>query len=71
MIYGCSTKSGVRLELEAAAERAKVELIHVVEVETIEVARRLVLDGVGLTAHFDLVVEEDIDVGRLRVVPIG
>jgi LysR family nitrogen assimilation transcriptional regulator len=63
-------KSGVRLELEAAAARAKVELNHVVEVETAEVARRLVLDGVGLTAHFAAAVKEDIEAGRLRAVPI-
>ena len=63
-------KSGVRLELEAAAARAKIELIHVVEIETAEVARRLVLEGVGLTAHFAMAVKEDIDAGRLRAVPI-
>ena len=63
-------KSGVRLELEVAAARAKVELHPVVEVETAEVARRLVLDGVGLTAHFAAAVNEDIQAGRLRAVPI-
>ena len=63
-------KSGVRLELEAAAVRAKVELNDVVEVETAEVARRLVLDGVGLTAHFAAAIAEDIEAGRLRAVPI-
>ena len=63
-------KSGVRLKLEDAAARAKVELLPVVEVETAEVARRLVLDGVGLTAHFAAAVKEDIEAGRLRAVPI-
>jgi len=63
-------KSGVRLKLEDAAARAKVELVSVVEVETAEVARRLVLDGIGLTAHFAAAVKEDIDAGRLRAVPI-
>jgi LysR family nitrogen assimilation transcriptional regulator len=63
-------KSGVRLKLEDAAARAKIELLPVVEVETAEVARRLVLDGVGLTAHFAAAVKEDIDAGRLRAVPI-
>lgn len=63
-------KSGVRLELEAAAARAKVELNRIVEVETAEVARRLVLDGVGLTAHFAAAINEDIEAGRLRAVPI-
>lgn len=63
-------KSGVRLKLEDAAARAKVELLPVVEVETAEVARRLVLDGVGLTAHFAAAVIEDIAAGRLRAVPL-
>ncbi|MDB5818187.1 MAG: LysR family transcriptional regulator [Rhizobacter sp.] len=63
-------KSGVRLELEAAAAQAKVELTRVVEVETAEVARRLVLEGVGLTAHFAAAVKEDIQAGRLTAVPI-
>jgi len=63
-------KSGVRLKLEDAAARAKIELLPVVEVETAEVARRLVLDGVGLTAHFAAAVQEDIEAGRLRAVPI-
>lgn len=63
-------KSGVRLELEAAAARAKVPLNTVVEVETAEVARRLVMTGIGLTAHFAFAVQEDVLAGRLRAVPI-
>ena len=63
-------KSGVRLELEVAAARAKIELNQVVEVETAEVARRLVMDCVGVTAHFAAAVQEDIDAGRLRAIPI-
>jgi len=63
-------KPGVRLEMEAAAARAKIELHHLVEVETVEVARRLVLNGVGLTAHFAAAVSEDIEAQRLRAVPI-
>lgn len=63
-------KSGVRLELEAAAAGAKIELNAVVDVETAEVARRLVLEGVGLTVHFAAAVKEDIEAGRLRAVPI-
>ena len=63
-------KSGVRLELEAAAASAKVGLNRVVEVETAKVARRLVLNGVGMTVHFAAAVQEDIAAGRLRAVPI-
>lgn len=70
MVMTGLVKSGVRLELEVAAARAKIELDQVVEVETAEVARRLVLEGVGLTAHFAAVVQADIDAGRLRAVPI-
>ena len=64
-------KSGVRLELEVAAARAGVVLNQVVEVETIEVAKRLVLEGIGLTVHFAAAVKGDIDAGRLLAVPIG
>ena len=63
-------KSGVRLEVEAAAAQAKIELNPVVEVETAEVARRLVLEGIGLTAHFAAAVEDDVAAGRLRAIPI-
>ncbi len=63
-------KSGVRLEVEAAAAQAKIELNPVVEVETAEVARRLVLEGIGLTAHFAAAVADDIAAGRLRAIPI-
>lgn len=63
-------KSGVRLELEAAAARAKIALNPVVDVETAEVARKLVMDGIGVTAHFAAAVQEDLDAGRLRALPI-
>lgn len=63
-------KPGVRLELKAAAARAKIELHYLVEVETAEVARRLVMSGIGLTVHFAAAVQEDIAAGRLRAVPI-
>ncbi|MBC7781421.1 MAG: LysR family transcriptional regulator [Proteobacteria bacterium] len=63
-------KSGVRLELEAAAARAGVVLNQVVEVETVEVAKRLVLDGVEFTVHFAAAIKNDIDAGALRAVPI-
>lgn len=63
-------KSGVRLELEARAAQAGVHLNPVVEVETIEVAKRLIQDGVGMTVHFASAVLEDIDEGRLTAQPI-
>lgn len=66
--------SGVRLELEAAAAaaaaRAGVALETVVEVESVDVARRLVLAGVRLTVHFAAVVHEDLQCKRLAAVPI-
>lgn len=63
-------KSGVRLELEARAAHAGVHLNPVVEVETIEVAKRLIRDGVGMTVHFAATVLEDIEEGRLSAQPI-
>lgn len=63
-------KSGVRLELEAAAARAGVELNQVVEVESVEVAKRLVREGIGVTVHFAATVKEDVEAGRLVAYPI-
>ena len=63
-------KSGVRLELEAAAGRAAIDLNPVVEVETIEVAKRLVCEGIGVTVHFAATVKEDVEAGRLVAYPI-
>ncbi len=63
-------KSGVRLELEAFSARVGIELDTVVEVESLEVAKRLVLAGVGLTVHFAAVVQEDIAARRLAASPI-
>ncbi|AZG11094.1 LysR family transcriptional regulator [Pigmentiphaga sp. H8] len=63
-------KSGVRLELEAAAAHAGVELESVVEVETITVASRLVREGLGMTVHFAAVVKSEIDAGQLAAIPV-
>lgn len=63
-------KSGVRLELEAQAALAGIQLNPVVEVETIEVAKRLVQAGVGVTVHFAATVLEDLEAGRLAASPI-
>lgn len=61
---------GVRLELEAAAARAEVALNQVVEVETVEVAKRLVMEGLGLTVHFAAAVKADLSAGLLAAAPI-
>jgi LysR family nitrogen assimilation transcriptional regulator len=63
-------KSGVRLQLEATAARAGVTLNTVVEVESLEVAKRLIFAGIGSTVHFAAVVQADIQAGRLAVIPI-
>ncbi len=63
-------KSGVRLEVEAAAVRAGVTLTPVVEVETMQVAKLLVSAGVGLTVHFATGVRQEIAAGKLVAVPI-
>jgi len=63
-------RSGVRLELEAAAARAGVALNPVIEVESLSVAARLVKEGLGLTVHFAAVVQEEIDAGQLVAIPI-
>lgn len=63
------SKSGVRLELEAAA-RASVVLNPVVEVETLSVAARPVEEGLGFTVHFAAVLQDEIEAGRLVAIPI-
>jgi LysR family nitrogen assimilation transcriptional regulator len=63
-------KSGVRLELEASAARTGTLLDAVVEVESVDVAKRLIFAGIGLTVHFAGVVHEDLQRKRLAAVPI-
>jgi LysR family nitrogen assimilation transcriptional regulator len=63
-------KSGVRLELDAAASNAGVALDPVAEVATLEVAKRLVLEGFGYTVHFAAPIRPDLEAGRLAAVPI-
>ena len=63
-------KSGVRLELELAAARTGVVLDQVVEVATLEVARRLMLDGLGCTVHFAAPIRAELEAGRLAAVSI-
>lgn len=63
-------KSGVRLELEVAAARAGSLLETVVEVETLDVAKRLIFAGIGLTVHFAAVVHDDLQRKKLAAVPI-
>lgn len=63
-------KSGVRLELEAGAAHAGVTLNQVVEVNTMEVAKRLILEKVGLTVHFAAAVKQELELGVLAAVPI-
>ena len=63
-------KSGVRMELDLAAARAGVTLNQIVEVATLDVAKRLVVAGVGYTVHFAAPVQPDLDEGHLAAVPI-
>jgi LysR family nitrogen assimilation transcriptional regulator len=63
-------KSGVRLALEAAAARHGIEFQVAMEVESIEVARRLVARGFGWTIHFAAAIREELDARRLQAKPI-
>lgn len=63
-------KSGVRLELEVAAAHAGVDVKQVVEVATLEAAKRLVLEGLGYTVHFAAPIQRDLAEGPLAAVPI-
>lgn len=64
------SKSGIRQELESSARRADVALEQVIEVESLEVARRLVAGGVGWTVHFAAPIKREIDEGVLAATPI-
>jgi len=64
------SKSGVRLELESAAARANTPLTEVVEVESLEVARRLVIEGLGWTVQFAAPIKEELETGQLAAAPI-
>ncbi|AQV98149.1 LysR family transcriptional regulator [Cupriavidus necator] len=64
------SKSGVRLALEAAAARRGVELQAAMEVESIEVAKRLVARGFGWTVHFAAAIHDELDAHRLQAKPI-
>ncbi|HEY9279537.1 MAG TPA: LysR family transcriptional regulator [Eoetvoesiella sp.] len=64
------SKSGIRLELERAAARANMSLNEVIEVESLEVARRLVHAGLGWTVHFAAPIKWELDDCKLAAVPI-
>lgn len=64
------SKSGVRLALEAAAARRGVELQAAMEVESIEVAKRLVARGFGWTVHFAAAIRDELDARQLQAKPI-
>jgi len=63
-------KSGVRMELDLVAAHAGISLHQSVEVATLDVAKRLVVAGVGYTVHFAAPVQADLDEGHLVAVPI-
>jgi LysR family transcriptional regulator, nitrogen assimilation regulatory protein len=70
LILAGVAKSGVRLELEAATARTKTSLTVLVEVQTIGVAKRVVLRDGTCTIHFAAPIKSDIEAGSLRAVPI-
>ena len=63
-------KSGIRRQLELAAGSANVTIRCAVEVTSINVAKRLIGDGVGWTVHYAAAVKDEIADGMLRAVPI-
>jgi LysR family nitrogen assimilation transcriptional regulator len=64
------SKSGVRLALEALAARRGLELQVTMEVESIEVARRLVARGFGWTVHFAAAIGDELQAGHLQALPV-
>jgi LysR family nitrogen assimilation transcriptional regulator len=64
------SKAGIRLELELAAARTNTALNEVIEVESLEVARRLVAAGLGWTVHFAAPIKHELDTHTLVATPI-
>jgi LysR family transcriptional regulator, nitrogen assimilation regulatory protein len=64
------TKAGVREVVETAAARAGVKLQPKIEVQSLEVAKRIISQGNLCTAHFAAPIKADIDSGLLRAAPI-
>lgn len=71
LILTGTASGGVRRIVEIAATRAEVQLNAVIEVQSLEVAKRLVLEGFGMTVHFAAPVKADIEGGRLRALPLS
>jgi LysR family transcriptional regulator, nitrogen assimilation regulatory protein len=63
-------KSGVREMVETAAARVGVKLERKIEVQSLEVAKRIIAQGVLCTAHFAAPIKDEIDSGVFRAVPI-
>jgi LysR family nitrogen assimilation transcriptional regulator len=63
-------KGGVRGIVDSAASRANIVLNGVIEVQSLEVAKRLVATGFGMTVHFAAPIQPDLQANRLRAVPI-
>lgn len=64
-------KSGVRLQLEAAAAKANTTLEAVIEVQSIDIAKQLMLQQRdACTVHFAAPIKADIDAGVFRAIPI-
>lgn len=64
-------KSGVREVVETAAARAGVMLEPKVEVQSLEVAKRIIYNKTLCTAHFAAPIIDDIASGHLAAVPIA
>jgi LysR family transcriptional regulator, nitrogen assimilation regulatory protein len=63
-------KSGIRSELEIAASRRNQALNVVVEVESIAVAKKLVLNGIGWTVHVATTIADEMAVKSLKAVTL-
>ena len=61
-------KSGIRLELEIATSRLEQPLNVIVEVESIAVAKKLVLAGFGWTVHVATTIANEIAAEQLKAI---
>ena len=71
LILTGASYGGVRLELQSAAARVHASIRCVIEVQSVQVAKRLVAAGLGYTVHFAAPIKDAINAGVMKAVPIA
>ena len=70
LILTGASYGGVRQEVQSAAARVRASIRCVIEVQSMQVAERLVTAGMGYTVHFAAPIRDTLQAGTLKAVPI-